>query len=112
MKLTTAIAICAALTGLATITLDTPVEAKKFKPHISHKAGKNIFRGATKNMARAASRDVRHAARAGRWINGVWVGTGIAGGVAAVTRNCNYYYRRFQETGDPKWRNKYRACVD
>jgi hypothetical protein len=111
------LAICAVV--LVTNGMNTPAEAKKFKPHIkphiSHKVGKSFARHGWKNAYRRAgqhaARDIRRAHRAGRWINGLWVASGVAAGVAAATRNCNYYYRRYQETRNPHWRDKYNACI-
>jgi hypothetical protein len=95
------LAICAFV--VAALGVSTPAEAKKHRPHISHNVGKKF--------ARHASHDIRHAYRAGRVIRNIGIATGIGAGIAALSRNCNHYYRRYQETGDPRWRNKYNACI-
>ena len=47
-----------------------------------------------------------------RWSgNAVWVGTGLGWGHAKVTNNCTYYYNRYKQTRDPKWKNQYNACI-
>ena len=45
---------------------------------------------------------------AGRWVNGVWVVNGVAASVAVGTAsNCAYYWRNWQATGRPYWRERY-----
>jgi hypothetical protein len=93
MRAITAITVCAIAAFAASVTFDTPAEAKKV--NVSKKAGKNFARNASKSV----SRSVR------------WVGTGLATGAAVVTHNCDYYHRRYRETGDRTWRNKYNNCI-
>ena len=105
MKTIAAIAVGAVAAFFAIATVDTPAEAKKFKP--AH-AAKNVGKQAGK-VARNAGRGVARSVRRGT--DAIWVGTGLAAGHAAITNNCSHYYRRYQETGDRKWRNKYNACI-
>jgi len=37
--------------------------------------------------------------------------TGLGAGHSRIANNCNYYHKRYREAGDPKWRNKYNACI-
>lgn len=55
--------------------------------------------------ARAAARNYRR----GRWVNGVWVATGVAATGVAVGAgsNCNYYYRKWKATGSAYWHDRY-----
>jgi hypothetical protein len=101
MKTIAAITVLEVAAFFASVSLNTPAEAKKFKPpHVGKNVGK-AARNAGKSVSRAA-----------RWgANGIWIGTGIGAGYATVTSNCNYYYKRYRETGDRKWRNKYNACI-
>lgn len=100
-----AIMICAAAAFFVTASFDTPAEAKKFKPpKVAKNVGKQVG-----NTARKAGKSVSRAARWGG--NAVWVGTGLGWGHAKVTNNCNYYYKRYRDTGDRKWRNQYNACI-
>ena len=62
------------------------------------------------------SRSVRNVSqgvtRSARWgARGIWYGTGIGAGAAIATNNCNYYYRRYKDTGHSKWRNRYNSCI-
>jgi hypothetical protein len=120
MRRTTAIVAGIAAAGLALASFAGEVEARKGVPHIKAphiaKVGK-AGRYASRNVARHAAKDVRHVARntyygPRRWVNDIWIGTGLGTGVALVTNNCNYYYKRWQATGDKRWRNKYAACID
>lgn len=105
MKLIAAIAVSTAVAFLAVMSIDTPAEAKKFKPpHAAKQVGKSVGKA-----ARNAGKSVSKAARWG--VDGIWIGTGLGAGHAALTNNCNYYYKRYRETGDPRWRNKYNACI-
>jgi hypothetical protein len=96
------VGVFARLTLAATVSLDAPAEAKKVKvPHVGKNVGKSVGKA-----ARNAGRTIGNAARWGT--NAVWVGAGLG---ATVTNNCTYYYKRYQETRDPKLRNKYNACI-
>ncbi len=104
MRTIAAITICAVAAFFASATIDSDAEAKRIKPHVSKNVGKQAGK-TVRNAGRGVSRSVR-------WgTNAIWVGTGLAAGHAALTNNCNYYYRRYKETGDRKWRNKYNACI-
>ena len=119
---TTVIACVAALLFLGTtVSMPTPADAGKRMGKVGKigkigkvpKLGKHVGHG---KVARHAAKDMRYAKpgryyRAGRWADGIWIGTGLATGVAVVTKSCNHYYKRWQASGDPKWRNRYNACV-
>jgi len=105
MRSIAVITVCAAAAFFASVTIDTPAEAKRIKPpHVAKNVGKSVGKAA-RNAGKTVSRSVRWGTDA------IWVGTGLAAGRAALTNNCNYYYRRYKETGDRKWRNKYNACI-
>lgn len=105
MKTITIIAMCAVAAFFVTASFDAPAEAKKVHPP---KVAKNVG----KSVGRAARNTGRTIGSAARWGgNAVWVGTGIGWGHAKVTNNCTYYYKRYKETRDPKWKNQYNACI-
>lgn len=105
MKFVTTVAACVLAAALLSLSLDTPAEAKKFKPaQVSKNIGKNVGK-----TARKATKEVSRSVRWGA--NAVWVGTGIGAGHARLTNNCRYYYQRYQETRNSKWRDKYNACI-
>lgn len=56
-----------------------------------------------------ARRAYRAGYRAGRWVNGVWVVNGVAASVAVGASSCDYYYRKWRETGSSYWRDQYYA---
>ncbi len=67
------------------------------RPHVGH-----VYAHPGARIAR------RNYYRRGRWVNGVWVAAGVAATAAAVgTGNCNYYYRKWKNTGSAYWRNRY-----
>jgi hypothetical protein len=92
--------------------------------NVGHYAHRNVGHYARQNVGHYARKDVGYYARRydhgyrygryyrgpGRWVNGVWVATGVASGVAAVTNNCNYYYRQWKATGSRYWRDRYANC--
>jgi hypothetical protein len=105
MKTITTITACVLAALVLSLSFDTPAEAKKYKPaQVSKNIGKSVG-----NTARKATKGISKSARWGA--NAVWVGTGIGAAHAAVSKNCNYYYRRYQDTRNPKWRNKYNASI-
>jgi hypothetical protein len=69
---------------------------------------KNIGKSVGKT-ARKAGKEISRSARWGA--DAIWIGTRLGAGTAALTQNCKYYYRRYQDTRDPKWRSKYSACI-
>ena len=117
------------------MTTVIPAEARRgFSGHVEghhvgrtvgHYAHRNVGHYARQNVGRYARKDVGHYARrydhgyrygryyrgSGRWVNGVWVATGVAAGAAAVTNNCNYYYRQWKATGSGYWRDRYANCI-
>jgi hypothetical protein len=103
MKLISAIVACLAASVFfaGTVVMVTPSEAKK------HYSGRSIAKHPYKSVRRAYKPH-----HVGYWVNGVWVATGLGYGVSAVTKNCKYYYRRWEETGNHKWKAKYNRCVD
>ncbi|MEM7193027.1 MAG: hypothetical protein AAF405_09250 [Pseudomonadota bacterium] len=119
MKLITAIAVFVMMAFAANVSFHAPAEAR---PNVGKNIGKGVnaatrgvYRG-VRGAGRGVYRGVRGAGRGvyngARWgTRALWVGTGVGAGHAAMTRNCNYYYRRYQETRAAKWRNKYNACI-
>ena len=104
MKTIAAIMMCAVAAFFVSASFDV-VEAKKYKPP---KVAKNVG----KSVGRAARYTVKTIGNVTRWGgNALWVGTGVGWGHAKVTNNCNYYYKRYKETRDPKWKNQYNACI-
>ena len=105
MKTITIITTFAVAALVVFLSFDTPAEAKKYRPaQVAKNIGKSVG-----NTARKATKGI---SRSARWsANAVWVGTGLGTAHAVVSKNCNYYYRRYQETRNPKWRNKYNACI-
>ncbi|ODR97766.1 hypothetical protein AUC69_01175 [Methyloceanibacter superfactus] len=100
-----AITVCAVAAFFASASFDAPAEAKKFKPpHVAKNFGKQAGKA-----ARNAGKSVSRAARWGG--TALWVGTGVGWGHAKVTNNCTYYYNRYKETRDPKWKHQYNACI-
>jgi hypothetical protein len=100
-----AITVCTIAAFFVTASFDAPAEAKKIKPpHVAKNVGKNVGKA-----ARNAGKSVSRAARWGG--NALWVGTGVGWSHARVTNNCTYYYNRYKETRDPKWKNQYNACI-
>ena len=113
MRAVTTLTIFVLTAFLATTTFDIP--AADARPRVAKSAGKN-FSKSVRRTTKGVSRSVRSVGRgvgrsARRGARTIWVGTGIGAGAAAVTRNCNYYYQRYQETRHAKWRNKYNACI-
>lgn len=88
-----------------TVVVVTPSEARK------HYSGPRIAKHAVKHPYKTVRRAYKPH-HVGYWVNGIWVATGLGYGVSAVTKNCRYYYRRWEETGNPKWKAKYNRCVD
>ena len=121
---TSIIAFIAALLFVSMITV-IPAEARRgFSGHVGgHHVGRNVGHYAHRNVGHYAGKDVGHYARGydhgyrygryyrgpGRWVNGLWVATGVAAG--AVTNNCNYYYRQWKATGSSYWRDRYANCI-
>ena len=105
MRTIATIMLCAVAALFVTASFDTPAEAKKYKPaHVGKNFGKSV--------GRAARNTGRTIGSATRWSgNAVWVGTGLGWGHAKVTNNCTYYYNRYKQTRDPKWKNQYNACI-
>ena len=104
--------LCAGVGFAVPASFGTPAEAK---PKVSKNFGKNVGKG-MRNVSRGVSRSVRNASRSvynsARWGGRtIWVGTGLGAGAARASRNCNYYYRRYRDTGHAKWRNRYNACI-
>jgi len=105
MKTIAAIMICAVAAFFLSASFDTTAEAKKVKaPHVAKNVGKSVGK-----TVRNTGKTIGSAARWGG--NALWVGTGIGWGHAKVTNNCTYYYKRYKETRDPKWKNQYNACI-
>lgn len=105
MRTITTVSVFAVVAMFATVSLDTAAEARKV----------HAPRGA-KNVSKSIGKTVRNAGRsvgnAARWTgNALWVGTGVGWGHAKVTNNCNYYYKQYKQTGNPKWKNQYNACI-
>ena len=74
------------------------------RPHVN--AGKIARNVRVVRPVRVVNRTVVR--RPGRWVNGVWVVSGVAASVAVGTAsNCNYYYRKWKETGSSYWRDRY-----
>lgn len=105
MRRIAAIIVCAVAASFVSASFDAPAEAKKVKPP---KVAKNVGKSVGK-AARNTGKTIGNAARWGG--NAVWVGTGIGAGHAKLTKNCTYYYNRYKETRDPKWKNQYNACI-
>jgi hypothetical protein len=105
MKTIATVTVCVLAALVASVSFDAPAEAKKFKPA---KVSKNIGKSVGKT-ARKAGKEISRSARWGA--DAIWIGTGLGAGTAALTQNCKYYYRRYQDTRDPKWRSKYNACI-
>lgn len=114
MKTITTLALCAFAAFAVSTSFDTPVEARP-KPKVSKNIGKsfnNTMRRASRGVSNSVRGVSRGVARSARWgARGVWYGTGVGAGAALATRNCNYYYRRYKDTGQPKWRNRYNSCI-
>lgn len=106
MKLITPIVACLAASVFVagTVAVVTPSEAKRH--YSGPKVGKHV------KHPYKYTRRVYKPHHVGYWVNGVWVATGLGYGVAAATKNCNYYYRRWIDTGNHKWKAKYNRCVD
>lgn len=105
MKTITAVTLCTIAAFAFGASFDVPAEAKTVHPQ---KAAKNFGKSVGK-AARNTGKTIGNAARWGG--NAVWVGTGVGWGHAKVTNNCTYYYNRYKETRDPKWKNQYNACI-
>jgi hypothetical protein len=105
MRTIATIAIVAVAAFFLTANVTAPAEAKTVHPP---KVAKNFGKQVGKTV-RNTGRTINSAAR---WSgNAVWVGTGLGWGHARVTNNCTYYYKRYQETRDAKWKNQYNACI-
>ena len=112
MRIITAIMVCAPAIFVVSLSFDTPAEARKIK------ASKNIGKGVGKSMRRASKGVSRSVRNVGKGISRSmsWGASGLLAGAALVTgtrarNNCNYYYKRYRETGNAKWRNKYNNCI-
>jgi len=105
-KLIPAVAVPTAVAFFAAASIDTRAEAKKYKPpKVAKNVGKSVGGRAALNTGKTIGSDKR-------WgVNGIWVNTGLGAGHAALTNNCTYYYKRYKETRNAKWRNKYNACI-
>ena len=119
--------IIAFIAALLFVSMTTvfPAEARRgFGGHVGgHHVGRNVGHYAHRNVGHYAGKDVGHYARGydhgyrygryyrgpGRWVNGLWVATGVAAG--AVTNNCNYYHRQWKATGNGYWRDRYANCI-
>ncbi len=114
MKIITTVALCAFAAFAVSASFDTPAEARP-KPKVSKNVGKSFSKSMRKaskgisNSVRGVSRGVTRSARWGA--RSVWYGAGVGAGAALATRNCNYYYRRYKETGYRKWRDRYNSCI-
>ena len=75
-----------------TVAVVTPSEAKK------HYSGQSIAKHAVKHPYKSVRRAYKPH-HVGYWVNGIWVATGLGYGVSAVTKNCKYYYRRWEVRG-------------
>ena len=108
MKIITAIATFVFVAFAATITFEAPADAR---PGIGRSVGKGL-NTATRGVYRGVRGAGRGVYRGARWgTRALWVGAGVGAGHAALTRNCEYYRKRYQETRAAKWRNKYNACI-
>jgi hypothetical protein len=71
------------------------------RPHVAARA--HVRHPAARVAARHG-----HYYRRGRWVNGVWVVSGVAASVAVGTAsNCAYYWREWKATGRSYWRDRY-----
>lgn len=105
MRTIAAIIMCAVAAFFVSASFDAPAEAKKVHaPKAAKKVGKSVSRA-----ARNTGKTIGNVTRWGG--NALWVGTGVGWGHAKVTNNCNYYYKRYKDTRDPKWKNQYNACI-
>lgn len=113
MKIITAIMVCALAIFVTSLSFETPAEARKAK--VSKNIGKSFgksMRRASKGMSRSVRNVSRGISRSVRWgVGGLLAGSAVARGTARARNNCNHYYRRYQETGNRKWRNKYNNCI-
>lgn len=108
MRAMTAFAIFVLTAFVGSTSFDVPADAR---PHVAKNVGKT-FNSAAKGVSRTVNSAANTVSRSARWgTRALWVGTGVGAGAAAVTRNCNYYYKRYQETRSANWRNKYNACI-
>jgi len=108
MKITTAVAIFVFVAFAGTMTVQSPAEAR---PGVAKSVGKGL-NTATRGVYRGVRGAGRSVYRGARWgTRALWVGTGVGAGAAAMTRNCNYYRKRYKETRAAKWRNRYNACI-
>ena len=112
MRIITAIMVCALAIFVVSLSFDTPAEARKIK------ASKSIGKSFGKSMSRASKGMSRSVRKVGRGVSRSvsWGASGLLPGAALVTgtrarNNCNHYYKRYRETGNAKWRNKYNNCI-
>lgn len=108
MKTITALAIFCFVAFTAAMTFQAPADAR---PHVAKGVG-NGLNVATRGVYRGVRGVGRGVYQGARWgTRAVWVGAGVGAGHAALTRNCEYYRKRYEETRAAKWRNKYNACI-
>ena len=119
MRVIAAITVFIFTAFFVTVSFEAPADAR---PRVGQKVGKGfnnatrgVYRG-VRGAGRGVYRGVRGAGRGvyrgTRWgTRALWVGTGVGAGAAAMTRNCSYYRKRYEETRARKWRNKYNACI-
>ena len=108
MRAIAAITIFIFTAFFVTVSFEAPADAR---PRVGQKVGKG-FNNATRGVYRGVRGAGRGVYRGARWgTRALWVGTGVGAGAAAMTRNCSYYRKRYEETRARKWRNKYNACI-
>ena len=108
MRVIAAITIFIFTAFFVTVSFEAPADAR---PRVGQKVGKG-FNNATRGVYRGVRGAGRGVYRGARWgTRALWVGTGVCAGAAAMTRNCSYYRKRYEETRARKWRNKYNACI-
>lgn len=119
MRIITGLAVFVFVAFAATVTFQAPADAR---PGVGKRVGngvnvatRGVYRG-VRGAGRGVYRGVRGAGRGvyrgARWgTRALWVGTGVGAGAAAMTRNCNYYRKRYEETRAAKWRNRYYSCI-
>jgi len=108
MRVIAAITIFIFTAFFVTVSFEAPADAR---PRVGQKVGKG-FNNATRGVYRGVRGAGRGVYRGARWgTRALWVGTGVGAGAAAMTRNCSYYRKRYEETRARKWRNKYNACI-
>lgn len=108
MRVIAAITIFVFAAFFTMVSFEAPADAR---PRVAKNVGKG-FNKATRGVYRGVRGAGRSVYRGARWgTRALWVGTGVGATHAAMTRNCNYYHKRYRETRAAKWRNKYNACI-